>query len=184
MTEHDPTGRDQHEPGAKLDAGKPRPALVLGGFVLALRAVTEVGTFGAAKYSENGWRSVPDGTQRYTDAMLRHWLADPGGLSPDPDSGLAHAAHLAWNALARLELMLVAQKRHELEQMVDEVLRQSNAESAERLRREAEAEQRREKVRPIEEIIARRRAEAERKLSASELMPEVLGRPRTDRDPA
>jgi hypothetical protein len=68
--------------------------------------------------------------------------------------------------------------------MVDEVLRQSNAESAERLRREAEAEQRREKVRPIEEIIARRRAEAERKLSASELMPEVLGRPRTDRDPA
>jgi hypothetical protein len=120
MTEHDPTGRDQHEPGAKLDAGKPRPALVLGGFVLALRAVTEVGTLFGADY---GWRSVPDGTQRYTDDMLLHWLADPDGLSPDPDSGIAHATHLAWNALARLELMLAAQRRHELGEMVDEVLR-------------------------------------------------------------
>lgn len=149
MTEHDPTGRDQHEP---------RPALVLGGFVLALRAVTEVGTFGA----DNGWRSVPDGQQRYTDAMLRHWLADPCGLSPDPDSGLAHAAHLAWNALARLELMLAEKRKHELGLMVDEV----NRESAERLRRQAEAERKL------------------RTLSASELMREVLARPRTDRDPA
>jgi hypothetical protein len=135
VTEHDPTGRDQHEPGAKLDAGKPRPALVLGGFVHALKAVTEVGTFGAAKYTDNGWRTVPDGPQRYTDAMLRHWLADPGGLSSDPDSGLAHAAHLAWNALARLELML-AEKR-KLQAMLGEALGQSNAERAERSRRRA-----------------------------------------------
>ncbi len=130
MTEHDPTGRNQHEPGAKLDAGKPRPALVLGGFSRALRAVTEVGTFGAAKYTDNGWRTVPDGPQRYTDAMLRHWLADPGGLSPDHDSGLAHAAHLTWNALARLELMLTEEERRELQAMVDEALRKSHAESA------------------------------------------------------
>lgn len=161
MTEHDPTGRDQHEPGAKLDAGKPRPALVLGGFSRALAAVTEVGTFGAAKYSDNGWRSVPDGQQRYTDAMLRHWLADPCGLSPDPDSGLAHAAHLAWNALARLELMLAEKRKYELGLMVDEV----NRESAERSRRQAEAERKL------------------RTLSASELMREVLARPRTGREP-
>lgn len=31
-TETDPLGKAQHEPGAKLDAGKPRPFLVLGGF--------------------------------------------------------------------------------------------------------------------------------------------------------
>jgi hypothetical protein len=54
---------------------------------------------------------------------LRHWLADPGGLSPDPDSGLAHAAHLAWNALARLELMLAEKRKHELGEMVEAVLR-------------------------------------------------------------
>jgi hypothetical protein len=129
VTEHDPTGRDQHEPGAKLDAGKPRPVLVLGGFVHALKAIIEVGTFGAAKYTDNGWRTVPDGPQRYTDAMLRHWLADPGGLSSDPDSGLAHAAHLAWNALARLELMLAEKRKYEPQAML--------AESAERSRRRA-----------------------------------------------
>ena len=39
----------------------------------------------------------------YTDALYRHLLAE----SPDdPDTGLLHAAHAAWNALARLELLL------------------------------------------------------------------------------
>jgi len=105
-TEHDPTGRSAHEPGAKLDAGKPRPALVLGGFARALSAVTEVGTYGARKYTDNGWRTVPDGIERYSEAMLRHWLSEVKGEQYDLDTKLLHAAHLAWNALARLELML------------------------------------------------------------------------------
>ncbi len=44
-------------------------------------------------------------THRYTDAMMRHLLAmdvDPDGL--DPETGLPHLAHIAWNALAVLEL--------------------------------------------------------------------------------
>lgn len=104
--EKDPTGREQHQPGAKLDAGKPRPALVLGGFARALLAVTAVGTFGAAKYTDNGWTSVPNGEERYDDANLRHWLKEKTGEAVDPDSELEHAAHAAWNALARLDLML------------------------------------------------------------------------------
>lgn len=111
MTERDPTGKTAHEPGAKLDAGKPRPALVLGGFSRALSAVTDVGTFGARKYTPNGWRTVPNGVERYSEAMVRHWLAEAQGIESDPDSNLLHAAHLAWNALARLELMLIEQKR-------------------------------------------------------------------------
>lgn len=106
QAEHDPTGRSAHEPGAKLDAGKPRPALVLGGFARALSAVTEVGTYGAQKYTDNGWRTVPDGVERYSEAMLRHWLSEAKGEQRDLDTKLLHAAHLAWNALARLELML------------------------------------------------------------------------------
>lgn len=102
----DPTGRSQHAPGAKLDGGKIRPALVLGAFSRALQAVSGVGTFGAKKYSDNGWLSVPDAQQRYTDALLRHYLAEAAGEHTDPESHLAHAAHLAWNALARLELMM------------------------------------------------------------------------------
>lgn len=105
-SEKDPSGRDPHTPGAKLDHGKVRAGLVLGGFAAALVEVAKVGTFGAAKYSDDGWRSVPDGERRYTDALLRHLLADLGGEEDDADSGLSHAAHCAWNALARLELAL------------------------------------------------------------------------------
>lgn len=108
MAELDPTGRAAHEPGAKLDAGKPRCTLVLGGFSRALEHVAKVGTFGAAKYTDNGWRTVPNGEERYTDALWRHLLQEAQGIECDPDSGLLHAAHTAWNALARLELMLLS----------------------------------------------------------------------------
>ena len=103
--EKDPDGLNQHAPGAKLDNGKLRVHLVLGAFAHALSAVSEVGTFGANKYSDNGWLQVENGVDRYSDAMLRHYLKECSGEMNDPDSGIHHAAHLAWNALARLELM-------------------------------------------------------------------------------
>lgn len=103
MSERDPAGVPPNSPGAKLDAGK---APVLRGalqyFPRALTAVAEVSAFGAGKYTWGGWESVPDGIARYGDAMARHVLAD----GADEQSGLSHAAHAAWNALARLELML------------------------------------------------------------------------------
>lgn len=102
----DHNGIDQHAPGAKLDNGKPRHGLVLGAFSNALTEVAKVGTFGANKYIDNGWLSVPNGLARYTDAMLRHHFAEAGGEELDEDSGLRHAAHRAWNALAVLELVL------------------------------------------------------------------------------
>lgn len=104
--EQDPHGLGQHAPGAKLDAGKVRPDLILSGMPRALLAVARVATFGAEKYTENGWREVPDGVQRYTAALDRHRLQEGIELADD-GSGLPHAAHLAWNALARLELMLL-----------------------------------------------------------------------------
>ncbi|MCP4595732.1 dATP/dGTP diphosphohydrolase domain-containing protein [Neptuniibacter sp.] len=108
--ETDPSGKSQHEVGAKLDHGKNRLALVLGGFTNALQAVGEVGTFGANKYTDNGWKSVENGTERYTDAMLRHQFKEFAGEITDPDSEKMHAAHTAWNALARLELLLLEEK--------------------------------------------------------------------------
>ena len=105
-SETDPTGKQPHEVGAKLDAGKPLAALVLGDFARALLAVSEVGTFGARKYTASGWIEVPNGIPRYDDALMRHWLREHAGETNDQDSGLLHAAHLAWNALARLELIL------------------------------------------------------------------------------
>lgn len=94
------------ERGVKHDAGKPRLDLVLGGFARALLAVGDVGTFGAKKYTDNGWTNVDNGEQRYTDALLRHLLAERSGQFRDGESELMHAAHVAWCALARLDLQL------------------------------------------------------------------------------
>ena len=103
--ETDPYGRDPHTPGAKLDAGKVRVDLIFDDMALALIEVARVATYGAQKYTEGGWLDVPNGHQRYTAAMDRHRLAE--AIEPyDPDSQLLHAAHLAWNAVARLELVL------------------------------------------------------------------------------
>lgn len=109
--EHDPTGRKPGDAGAKLDAGKVQAGL-LSDFSLALSAVAEVSTFGANKYSRGGWQSVPNGVERYYDAMWRHLLKERH-QETDNDSSLKHAAHMAWNALARLELMLREEMKHE-----------------------------------------------------------------------
>lgn len=106
MCEMDPNGLHAHASGAKLDAGKNRVALVVNGFARALLEVGKVGTFGAKKYTDNGWMEVPNGIERYTDALQRHLLTEATGEDCDPDSELLHAAHAAWNALARLDLML------------------------------------------------------------------------------
>lgn len=108
MREADPGGKSPHEAGAKLDNSKNRLGLVFMGFSRALSAVGEVGTYGARKYSDDGWTAVPDGERRYTDALLRHLLAEARGEAFDSESELLHAAHTAWNALARLDLMLRA----------------------------------------------------------------------------
>ena len=102
--EVDPNGLDQHARGAKVDAGKPDASLLLM-FGKALRAVAEVGTFGAQKYTRGGWQYVDDGRRRYTAALLRHVFEEEYD-DLDADSGLYHDAHAAWNALARLELRI------------------------------------------------------------------------------
>lgn len=49
MIEADPNGKKPNEVGAKLDAGKNRLGLVLGGFARALQEIGRVGTYGANK---------------------------------------------------------------------------------------------------------------------------------------
>jgi hypothetical protein len=75
-------------------------------FPRAIKLVAAVSAFGASKYAWKGWEGVDDGVARYTDAMVRHLMAESTEGVADRDSGLPHAAHAAWNALARLELKL------------------------------------------------------------------------------
>lgn len=106
-TESDPNGLDLKTPGSKADYGK---APVLQGafqyFPRALRAVSLVSQVGARKYSWKGWESVPDGINRYGNALGRHILDEAIDGPIDKDTGLSHASQQAWNALARLELIL------------------------------------------------------------------------------
>jgi hypothetical protein len=118
MNQLDPLGKDAHEPGAKLDAGKLRAGLVLGDFSYALQEVARVGTYGANKYTARGWMQVPNATNRYSDALWRHLLEDARGLVLDEESGLQHLAHAAWNILAVLELRRKEQCRISLAQPV------------------------------------------------------------------
>lgn len=104
--EFDSSGKDLHSAGAKGDGGKNRMGLVLGGFMRGLKEVSKVGTYGANKYTDDGWKTLPKGVERYTDAMLRHLADEMSGETFDKDTMLHHAAHLAWNALARLCLIL------------------------------------------------------------------------------
>ena len=90
---------------AKQDADKaPAWRGLLAQFPHALSLVASVSDIGHEKYGRwDGWLSVDQ--DRYRDALIRHLLAesmDPGGV--DAESGLPHAAHTAWNALAVLQL--------------------------------------------------------------------------------
>lgn len=99
---------DKIEVGAiKYDAGKPCTYRgLIDYFPRAIEQVAVVSTFGARKYAWKGWAGVDQGFERYSDAMVRHLIAEAKGESTDPDSELLHASHIAWNALARLELLL------------------------------------------------------------------------------
>lgn len=104
--EVDPNGKIQHEPGAKLDLGKPcvwRGCLSY--FPRSLAAIARVSAVGARKYAWKGWESVPDGFARYSDALARHFLAE-SWEEVDTDTNCLHAEQVAWNSCARLELLL------------------------------------------------------------------------------
>lgn len=106
MIEVDPHGKAAKEPGSKLDAGKNQPSYAVEYFPRAIGAISDIGEFGARKYTRGGWKTVPDGKLRYKDAMLRHLLKEYIEGPYDQDSKLLHLAHLAWNAMAILELEL------------------------------------------------------------------------------
>ena len=62
----------------------------------AMKALAEVLTFGADKYSANNWRQCSD-TTRYLGALMRHIEAFRMGEITDPESGLPHLSHAMTN---------------------------------------------------------------------------------------
>ena len=105
--ETDPNGKQAKEPGSKLDAGKsPVMQGVLQYFPRALLEIGRVSEEGAKEYTWRGWETVSNGEIRYGNALSRHLLMEGIEGEYDSKTGLLHAAQEAWNALARLELIL------------------------------------------------------------------------------
>lgn len=82
--------------GLKFDQGKERWDLLPWEQV---GEIVKILTFGAEKYSENGWQKVKPFKSRYFAAMVRHIVLWVGGEKVDRESGFHHLAHAATNAL-------------------------------------------------------------------------------------
>lgn len=98
----------------KFDGGKALAAIPFQDFPLAIQELVKVCTFGAQKYERSSWQDVPNADVRYEDALARHFLAQYME-DVDPESGLYHKAHLAWNALATLEMELRKSNPYDLD---------------------------------------------------------------------
>lgn len=99
------TGFDPSLEGRKND--KVRMDLVMTGFPLALMEMGKCMTWALTKgYKVDDWHNVPDPVRAYTGAAMRHLLKEMGGETHDDESKLLHAVHTAWNAMARLEMIL------------------------------------------------------------------------------
>ena len=93
--------------GKKYDTGKPRIYEMIEDFKEPLIEVAKVWAFGANKYEKHNWAYVDNAIDRYSNALLRHMLE---GDAKDDESGLLHASHVAWNAIARLYFIIQKQK--------------------------------------------------------------------------
>lgn len=91
--------------GTKYDQDKPRFAEMIIDFKEPLQELCKVWEFGANKYSKSNWKLVENGKDRYTNALLRHLIAEEDKLTDD-ETELYHAAHIAFNALARMYFIL------------------------------------------------------------------------------
>ena len=101
---------EKSDPCEKSKIPKPKAAKppvhqgVLDMFPNALLEIAKASQFGAEKYGWENWGKIP--TQEYKDALGRHLLEK----GVNEESGLLHLTHVAWNALAVLELTMQENK--------------------------------------------------------------------------
>lgn len=82
--------------GAKYDGGKLRWGLLMRGMGPALAGIVQVLMFGAQKYAADSWQTVPNGYERYKDALYRHLasIEQNGPSAKDEESGLPEWWHI------------------------------------------------------------------------------------------
>lgn len=106
-----PPMEPERRPGVKMDGGKPpvyRGVIVY--WPRALGRLAEISAAGTAEPGHvwGGWKSVPNGFTRYSDAMCRHQLEEARIEMPkDPDGFEKAVGAVAWNAMSRYEHLLL-----------------------------------------------------------------------------
>lgn len=96
--------------GKKYSQNKPKVGMLFSQMSRALNAVALAATHGNNKYSKDefwdeNFANVPNAFEEYSDGLGRHLLLETQE-SVDKDSKMPHEVHVAWNALARLEVKL------------------------------------------------------------------------------
>lgn len=100
-------GKEVSSEGVKTNNLKPQMSLLFKQFPKALEAIVLCSQYGHEKYKETdkdylNYTRVDGGSKTYADAGLRHRL----GQGDDLESGLPHQYHVAWNAIAELQLWI------------------------------------------------------------------------------
>ena len=75
---------------SKHDEGKTRWDLLP---LKQVEEIVDVITWGAKKYTDNGWKTLENAEERYFAAMMRHIAAHRRGEMCDNESKLSHLAH-------------------------------------------------------------------------------------------
>ena len=96
--------------GVKTNKNKPQLSILFTQFPEALKAIARCSEYGHLKYKETdadylNYQRVEEGSKAYADAGLRHRLYRK--RTTDIESGLPHAYHVAWNALAELQIWIM-----------------------------------------------------------------------------
>ena len=94
--------------GKKTNKDKSQLSLLFKQFPQALEAIVKCSEYGHEKYKETdadylNYQRVDGGSKTYADSGLRHRLEQGNDL----ESGLPHQYHVAWNALAELQLWVM-----------------------------------------------------------------------------
>ena len=90
------TTESKSEAALRYDAGKSRYDLIP---PEALDAIATLYTYGANKYAERNWEKGMSWSRCF-GSLMRHAWAFWRGENVDPESGLHHMTHAAWNCIA------------------------------------------------------------------------------------
>lgn len=94
---------DNNELGNRDNKGKPGVHLLP---LDALVDIARVYDYGCRKYALHNWEQGLKWSEGTEASLLRHLAAWHGGEDYDPESGLPHDLHIAFNALALVAFRL------------------------------------------------------------------------------